>query len=189
MEQRRSLIVFIAIAVMPIFGFGQDKSTSNESTEKEKKISYAFSYESGFYVGKFFDWGFTKGITGVFVNGIRFNKTQNEIGFGIGYDILNIDYESIMFFPVYFNYRHYFSSKGKVKPLINVGIGTQFYFDERYGRNPKIECISGLYSTVAAGFNVKYFTFTAGLFIKSCEWNYDFGDYNAGVEIKAGFTF
>ena len=180
MEQGRNLIVFIAIAVMPIFGFGQDKSTNNERTEKEKKIAYAFSYESGFYIGKYFDGDFTMGMTGVFVNGIRFNKTQNGIGIGIGYEW---DYDGGMIFPVYFNYRHCFSSKGTMKPLINIGLGSRFYFWKRWGRT---ECESGLYSTIAAGFNVKYFTFTAGIFVKSWEW---VGDYSAGVEIKAGFTF
>jgi len=186
MKQGRSLIIFIAIAMMPISGFGQERSTSNETTNKEKKISYAFSYESGFYIGKFFDIGLTRGMTGVFVNGIRFNKTQDEIGIGIGYDS-EYDGEWAMFFPVYFNYRHYFSSKGKIKPLINIGLGTRFNFDDIwYGRPSKIECISGLYSTIATGFKAKSFSFIAGLFIKSWEWDFE---YSAGVEIKAGFTF
>jgi len=182
MKQKRSLIVFIAIAMMPIFGFGQGKSTNNESTEKEKKVSYVFSYESGFYVGSFFDDEYiTRGMTGVFVNGIRFNKTQDELGIGIGYEW---DYFEEMLFPVYFNYRHYFSSKGKMNPVINIGLGTRFNFWESL--HQKTECESGLYSTFAAGFKVKYFSFTTGLFVKSWDWNYG---YSAGVEIKAGFTF
>ena len=175
------LIVFIAIVAL---SFGQETTVINENPEKEKKISYSFINEYGFGVGRSFEYGYLWWeMVGVFVNGIRFNKTQDEIGIGVGSEYMLFFQQS---FPIFLNYRHCFPSKKNIKPLINIGVGTRLYFYR--GHEPwedrKLHCYPGLYSTVAIGFKVKAFSFTAGVCVKSWGINF-FG----GTEIKAGFTF
>ena len=177
--------VFIA---SPIVSFGQD--TIAENTTKEKRISYAFINEYGGNFGAVINDGFFWGeIIGVFVNGICFNKTQNEIGIGIGTEHMFI----VQTFPIYFNYRHYFPTFLDVTPLINIAVGTRLsrWADHLSDRDPtaphKVLVSAGLYSTIAGGFKVKSFSLTAGAFLKSLEFldNY----YFIGAEIKVGFTF
>jgi len=169
------IIIFI---ITPTLIFGQEITTIGENSGKEKKISYSFINEYGFSIGSFFHSEFCAEITGIFVNGIRFNKTQDEIGIGIGYEYYH---SAKQFFPFFLNYRHYFPSKKNVKPLVNIGIGARFYVLPPYKY-----CSTGLYNTIAAGFKVKAFSFTSGIFIKS--WFIDY-NYLIGGEIKAGFTF
>jgi len=184
----KKLFIIILITT-PILIFGQKTTAISDNSEKEKKISYSFINEYGFSIGSFF-WGeFCAEMTGVFVNGIRFNKTQNEIGIGIGYEY----YPSFVFnqfFPIFLNYRHYFPSNKDLKPLINIGIGIRLnVWNPRYflWRTPHYyDCSTGLYSTIAAGFKVNAFSFTSGISIKS--GGFDF-NYSVGAEIKAGFTF
>jgi hypothetical protein len=197
------LILFAAIFItIPTVSFGQD--TLNEVLINEpncsittpigitkKKISYSFINEYGFCMGKYFEGDrglLRKGATAVFVNGIRFNKTQDEIGIGIGIELMvfSLDY------PLYFNYRHYFKTKTVLKPLINVAVGTRFLFWEEYIGgcvvvDTKLHCNFGLYSTVAAGFKVKAFSFNVGGFIRS--WDPEIRSFFGGMEIKTGFTF
>jgi hypothetical protein len=176
------LIIFIVIVAL---SFGQGTTVINESPEKEKKkISYSFINEYGFGIGRSFEYGYLWWETvGVFVNGIRFNKTQDEIGIGVGSEYMLFLSQS---FPIFLNYRHYFPSKKDIKPLINIGVGTRlnFYRGHEPWQDRKLHCFPGLYSTVAIGFKVKAFSFTSGGFLKS--W----GDsFYSGGEIKMGFTF
>ncbi|MCL2435638.1 MAG: hypothetical protein FWD09_05820, partial [Lentimicrobiaceae bacterium] len=88
------LIIFAAILMaMPTIIFGQQETSTKENTEKEKTISYSFINEYGFYGGGTF------GGAGIFVNGIRFNKTQDMIGIGIGYEA---DFRSSQSIPIFF---------------------------------------------------------------------------------------
>ncbi|MCL2290298.1 MAG: hypothetical protein FWC34_06295 [Bacteroidetes bacterium] len=187
------LVIFAAaFMAMPILSYGQQEVQTNESAEK--RISYSFINEYGFFGGGTF------GFTGVFINGIRFNKTQDLIGIGVGYEA---DFRSQQSVPFFVNYRHYFPGKKKLKPLVNVGIGLRVsfwqdwtnwyepYYDENgvylydmwYGYS-KQRVTPGLYATMAAGFKVRALSFTSGLFMKS--WN---NEYFGGVEVKVGFTF
>ena len=170
------IIIFI---ITPTLIWGQEITAIGENSEKEKKISYSFITEYGFSIG-FDKFGFFgTEMNSVFVNGIRFNKTQDEIGIGIGFEYYH---SAKQFFPIFLNCRHYFPTKKNLTPLINIGIGTRLYTIF-----PRYEVVStGLYSTIVAGFKINAFSFTSGLFIKS--WGWDF-NYYGGIEIKAGFTF
>jgi hypothetical protein len=183
MKKIISTLFAILFMAAPVLSYGQEETKTNENTEKNKKISYSFINEYGYYIGGGF------GFTGIFVNGIRFNETQDLIGIGLGYEA---DFRTGQNMPIYVNYRHYFGMK-KLKPLINIGIGTRLTFWESYdwnywvdwGGSPKLHVTAGLYGTIAAGFKVKAFSFTSGAFIKS------FGaeDFFGGIEVKVGYTF
>jgi hypothetical protein len=180
---KKTFLILFAIFFLatPFLSFGQE--TSNNDTEKKCNISYTFINEYGFFLGG--DFGFT----GIFVNGIRFNKTNDVLGIGVGYEVDSRSGQSI---PIFVNFRHYFPAKKILKPLINVGIGTRISFWERYDYyeyssyypKPKQMQTAGLYGTIAAGFKVRAFSFTSGFFLKS--WN---REYFGGVEVKVGFTF
>ena len=163
-------------------------SSSLFSQENKDKITYSFINEYGLFFGGGVNEG-TIGLTSVFVNGIKCNDI-NFYGIGIGYESDLFSGQSI---PMFFNYRHFFPSNKKLKPLINVALGARFsYWTESniildYYGNIIYEDIQrnafGFYSTVAAGFNVNAFSFTSGLFLKSVQEH-----FIAGFEVKAGFT-
>jgi hypothetical protein len=178
-----TLIIFATLFLAtPLLSFGQQETSTNGNNDTEKRISYNFINEYGYIIGGGF------GFAGVFVNGIRFNKTQDVIGIGIGYEI---DTRSEQSLPFFVNYRHYFPGKKALKPLVNFAVGTrisfwtQYYYDPyTYRHTSKSQVTPGLYATMAAGFKVKAFSFTSGFFMKS------FGDeFFGGIEVKAGFTF
>jgi len=186
------IIIAAVFMAMPLISFGQQETSTKENPDSEKKISYSFINEYGMFLGGTF------GFTGVFVNGIRFNKTQDLIGIGVGYEADTRSEQSI---PLFLNYRHYFSGKKKLKPLVNIGLGMRVSFWKEsysypycYEHNgyiydtwywePRQRITPGLYATMAAGFKVKAFSFTSGFFMKS--WN---DEYFGGVEVKVGFTF
>jgi hypothetical protein len=184
------IIFTIFIMTMPVLSYGQNETKIEEKKITEKKISYSFINEYGYYFGGGF------GFTGIFVNGIRFNKTQDLIGIGLGYEADTRNGQNI---PIYVNYRHYFCGNKKLKPLINVGFGTRLtlekyscysIYDDYYGYHidcfsPHIRIKAGIYSTLAAGFNVRAFSLTSGVFFKT----YGLEDIYAGLEVKVGFTF
>lgn len=164
-------------------------SSSLFSQENKDKITYSFINEYGLFFGGGVNEG-TIGLTSVFVNGIKCNDI-NFYGIGIGYESDLFSGQSI---PMFFNYRHFFHSDRKLKPLINVALGVRFsYWSEArivgydYFGYPIYENFQqnafGFYSTVAAGFNVNAFSFTSGLFLKSVQEH-----FIAGFEVKAGFT-
>ena len=173
------LLIFLTIilTLKPALSFSQEM----ENPEKQKKISYAFINEYGFSFNA--PYPFFIAINSVFVNGIRFNKTQDELGIGIGYDF----YFITQALPIFVNYRHYFSSKKSIKPHINIGLGTQlsFYRGHEPWQDHTLQCYGGLYATFSTGFKIKAFSFSIGGFAKSIldEW------YFGGAELKMGFTF
>jgi hypothetical protein len=163
-------IITTIIIMMPILSFGQEIAITNENNEKQKKVSYAFINEFG---NSFDNKGSIKCVS-VFLNNICFNKTQDLIGIGTGFEI---EWDGYFYsIPIYANYRHYFTSSTNLKPLINIAVGHRFNFiRDKY--------LPGLYSVVAAGFRVNAFSLTSGIFIKSVKEEFSFG-----VEIKTGFT-
>ena len=167
---RHYLMIFVVIlTILPVLGFGQGTIATSENSEKDKKVSYSFITEHGMYM-----WWV--GYAGVFVNGICFNKTQDLAGIGIG---LEYDIASGASYPIFVNYRHYFPTKTKLEPLINIAVGTRLC--GVYSWQPSM---LGLYTTIASGFRVKSFSFSSGLFVKSLN-----SDFFAGFEIKLGYTF
>jgi len=180
MKLRHLLILATVFAVVPALSFGQETIIASGNSKKEKSLSYSIINEYGFSVGGVGAYPFLEG-TGVLVNGIRFNKTREEVGIGIGVNFFYFS-SSERAYPIFLNYRYYFSSKTKLKPLINVAIGTQLRFFDYEGERQTREL--GFYGTIATGFKVEAISFTPGLFIKSRR-----GDLHSGIEIKAGFTF
>ena len=169
-------IIFIIAAIfimMPVLSFGQETAAVNES----KKVSYVFINE----FGNFFENTGSIKYTSVFLNNICFNKTQDLIGIGVGFESeWDWNFYSI---PVYANYRHYFRSSTNLKPLINIAVGHRSNFNtRRYSPWDSPKYSPGLYSVVAAGFRINAFSLTSGIFIKSANDKYPFG-----VEIKAGY--
>ena len=166
--------------IHPSLCFGQETDITIENTDKEKKVSYSFFTEYGLSAGVWFDdrHKTTLDVTGVFVNNICFNKKQDMIGVGIGLNLYYLILAQAV--PVFVNYRHNFSSKTNLEPLINVALGTQIDF---WGG-------TGFYSTIAGGFRYKGLSFNLGIFIKS--WGEIFSneaDYYGGVEFKLGYIF
>jgi hypothetical protein len=145
-----------------------------KGSEKERKISYSFINEYGGHVGVSFNGGPYGDLTGIFVNSICFNQKQDMIGIGVGCDLLDAVFG--VSFPIFVNYRHYFPSKRNIKPLVNAALGTKINI---WGE-------ADLYSTIAGGFKVKAFSFTAGVCIET--WGFPH-NFFGGVEIKAGYTF
>jgi len=202
--KKLSIIVFAVLMAVPFISFGQNESKTFENSKPEKFASYTFINEYGIYGGN------SVGFTSVFVNGVRFNKTQDVLGIGIGYEIDTYpnqyywaSVEGAQHVPIFFNYRHYFPGKRALKPLVNIATGIRLSFWKEYynwwfNTEPwifidepwtpyyydKQQVSVGFYGTVAAGFKVKAFSFTSGFFLKS--WNnYFYG----GMEMKVGFTF
>lgn len=148
----------------------------------DKKISYNMINEYGFYAGNTF------GFEGVFINSIKFNKTNDLLGIGLGY---TVDGDNGQGIPMFLNYRHYFDRGRTLQPLFNAAVGATYYFgyedyylcDNLYYPDNKG---FGLYASLASGFKVKAFSFTAGFFMKSSP-AYD--NFNGGINIKVGYTF
>jgi hypothetical protein len=190
MKNILNIIFAIIFMIFTTLCFCQELNNTSETTEKEKKISYSFFNEFGLGVGGRFDGGISVEITGVLVNGISFNKKQDMIGLGVGCDLFYVVF--VRSYPFFVNYRHYFPSKSNFKPLINVALGPRLTFlspnwfsPDGVVKNPKIECMAGLYSTVAGGFRYKALSFTSGVFVKS----WDIEGFMSGVEIKVGYAF
>ena len=191
---KKSFFMIVAIVFLATLtpSFGQSETKPDEDTKQGKKISYSFINEYGIYFGSAGDYyrNGSSGFTGIFVNGICFNKTQDLIGIGIGYEGDN-RYGYGM--PLFVNYRHYFSCNKKLKPLINIGFGAKLYITKSYKYgivypgcliSPVIDVVPGMYATFVGGFKVKAFSFTSGAFVKSGG-----DDFFAGLEVKVGFTF
>jgi hypothetical protein len=176
-KTRHCLTLLAIIFILAQFlSFAQEANVSVKNSEKEKKISYSFLTEHGFYYGLYPFYG-DMGFTSVFVNSIRLNKTQDEIGVGVGFEY---SFASGMNIPIYANYRHYFSDKNKLQPFLNLTAGMRLCF---WGFEPPIE--PGFYSIVSGGFRIKGFSFSSGIYAKS----YDNIFFLPGIEIRLGYTF
>jgi hypothetical protein len=163
------LITFMVIlSTYSVFCFGQETNITATNAEKNKKISYSFITEHGV------DLGGDIGYVGVFVNGIRLNKTQDEIGIGVGFEY---GIMGVVGIPIFANYRHYFSSKTNLKMFLNVAAGPRLcFFVGTF--TPE------LYSSITTGFRVKVFSFSSGFYVQSFN-----KDLFGGIEIKLGCTF
>jgi len=160
------LSTFIVIFTMySVSSFGQD------TTATDKKISYSFITEHGLCLGNDIT-----GYEGILVNGVRINRTQDEIGIGTGCEY---GITGILAVPIFANYRHYFPSKTNLKLFLNFSAGTRIgslYLESTWK--------SGLYTVVTTGFTVKAFSFSSGFYVKSFD-----GMFFSGIEIKLGCTF
>ena len=161
---------------------------SLSAQNQSKNMTYSFINEYGLFFGGG-EADATIGLTGVFVNGVKWN--QHFFGIGVGYESDVFSGQSI---PMYFNYRYFFKTDQKFKPLVNFGVGARFSYwsdDMIVGYDPYgypmyqdvQKSAFGFYSTIAAGFTKNAFSFTSGLFLKSVA-----DDFIAGFEVKAGFT-
>lgn len=158
--------------------------------QQDKKITYNFINEYGFFVGRHVGW------TGVFINGIAI-KGNDAVGLGVGYGLNTATFQEV---PLFLNYRHYFDRGKKLKPLINVAAGLAFHFwDEdvlvpymnQYGyESTRWETQNkravGLYATIAGGFRVKALSFSGGFFFRTFPGE---NGFNGGIEAKIGYTF
>lgn len=165
-------------------------STLSAQEQQEKKVTYNFINEYGFFVGK------NIGMTGVFINGIAI-KQNNLLGIGVGYGLNSGSYQEV---PIFLNYRHYFDRGRTLKPCINLAAGAGFHFWSEEVRVPYTnengyqsfywEDVNkhgiGLYATVAGGFRVKAFSFTGGFFFRTFPRDKSF---SGGIEAKVGYTF
>lgn len=181
-------ILFPVIVMMAVLMAGQPAFAQGNEPDQEKKVAYNLINEYGFFVGGM------NGVNGVFVNGVRVNN--EVVGIGLGY---SLDVEVGQSVPMFLNYRHYFNSPRKLKPLLNVALGTSLYFwnnsyftytdPNSYEMEEHMENYHkfGLYATLASGFKVKAFSFTAGFFMKTDpRMNQRFG---GGIDVKVGYTF
>lgn len=179
----KKIILLIAIVISITIN-------STYAQNENKNITYSFINEYGLFFGGG-EADATIGLSGVFVNGIKMND-QHFFGIGLGYETDVMSGQSI---PIFLNYRYFFHSDHKLKPLVNFGLGTRFSYwsdEEIVGYDPYYgypiyqevqKSAFGFYSTIAAGFTINSFSFTSGLFLKSMS-----KDFIAGFEVKAGFT-
>jgi hypothetical protein len=210
MKKTTSFFFAILFLAIPFLSFGQKETSTDEKNKNECRVSYALINEYGFSVGSSF------GFTGIFVNGIRFNKTQDVIGIGLGYEIdtkPHASYKDLQYFqysvsvenaqsiPVFVNYRHYFFGKRALKPLINFAIGTRinFWKEQYYWNYPYYEYVDILpvpqnadRQKIEAGL---YATIAAGFKVKAFSFTSGFflkswnKEYFGGIEVKVGYTF
>ena len=135
-----------------LFLLGSTQFATAQEEASQSKVSHNLINEYGFFIGS--DGGFT----GVFINSIKFNKSNDLIGIGIGYEASTLAGQAI---PLFFNYRHYFDRGRKLMPLFNIAVGTHYYFGYDnfhydYSGNTIVEPRGfGLYGTIGSGFIVK----------------------------------
>lgn len=189
---KKKLLPIVAVMFCAMFLLSNAAVAQNQTNE-QKKISYNFINEYGFFIGKHV------GFTSVFVNGIKI-KNSDAIGIGIGYGLNSGNFQEL---PIFLNYRHYFNQGKKLVPLINIGIGTSLHFWDDYlhyydpsgyyQEASDHQFGVGLYSTIASGFTVKAFSFTAGLFFRTFPPHLNSqsykSDFSGGIEVKVGYTF
>lgn len=179
------------MAICTLAIMGTSLRVRSQTQTPEKKISYNMINEYGTFMGGNGNSDGDFGLTGVFINSIKFNKTNNLLGVGVGYEISVAAGQCI---PMFLNYRHYFDLNKKVMPFLNVAAGTLFNFWNLYDY---IEPLSGtpyatfygfgFYSTIASGFKAGAFSLSTGFFLKSRPS--DDNNFYGGIEVKAGYTF
>ncbi len=184
--KKNFLKTIVIVTVTVLCGIG----TLSAQEQTDKKVAYNFINEYGFFVGRHVGW------TGVFVNGIAINQAD-LIGIGIGYGLNTGSFQEI---PLYLNYRHYFDTGKKLKPLVNVAVGAAAHFwdedvmvpyqtEDGYQYQMWEEQSMhgfGLYATISGGFKVKALSFTGGFFFRSFPRTQKF---TGGIEAKVGYTF
>lgn len=184
--KKNILRTIVGILVVLLCGI----STLSAQEQQEKKVTYNFINEYGFFVGRQVGW------SGVFVNGIAIQQTD-LIGLGIGYGLNTGTFQEM---PIFLNYRHYFDRGKRLKPCINVAAGVGLHFWEEdvmvpqtneygyqyYDWDTENHTGVGLYATIAGGFKVKALSFTGGFFFRTFPNN---NRFSGGIEAKIGYTF
>jgi len=180
---------FIILTIFSLVIAGTIMRVSAQTSEK--KLSYNLINEYGFFFGGNGSNDGDLGVSGIFVNSVKFNNSNNLLGIGVGYEISVTSGQSI---PLFLNFRHCFDINRKVTPFLNVAAGTLFnYWNFRDYTEPLTGTPYasfhgfGIYSTLASGFQAGSFSLSTGFFFKSRPKD----DYNlyGGIEIKAGYTF
>ena len=122
---KKIIILSIGLFILTIYGLNAQENQNSEP-------KYRFFNEYGFFTGS--TWTKTEnggdiGISGIFVNGVQVDKTH-FVGFGLGYES---GLEIGQGIPFFINYRHFFDKGYKIKPFMNVAVGTRLHFwEERY---------------------------------------------------------
>lgn len=161
-------------------------SQLSAQSKNDKAISYNIINEYGIFAGT------TVGFEGVFINSIKFNKSNDLVGVGLGY---SADINSMQGIPMFLNYRHYFDRGRIVQPLFNLAAGATYYFRNANDIIYYEDCFDcrfndpgfGLYATIASGFRAKAFSLSAGFFVHSAPNSLN--DVSGGLNLKVGFTF
>jgi hypothetical protein len=196
---KKNVFFTLMMAVLLLASQSVNAQSTNSNPAPEKKVSYNMINEYGFFLGG------VCGVTGTFVNSIKFNRTNDLIGIGVGY---SFDSDNGQGIPMFLNYRHYFERPRALKPLINIAAGTTFNFwtrdywtmdDIYYDDLDRDDIVDpgyygsvkgrgfGLYATIASGFKVKAFSFTAGFFLRTSPiYN---NAFSGGIDVKVGYTF
>ena len=190
-KSRHCIMFFVAIlAIIPGLSLGQETTLATKNTEEKRRVSYSFINEYGASYSRQLRptfWDFSDEIVCVFVNGIRFNNTQQEIGIGIGIgsDIFQIGYSHRpIFLPTYLNYRWSIpTNKTNIKRFVNVACGTQLKIYKGRGFSPW-EFSRELYSSIAKGVKLNAFTLSLGA--TSRVFNVTYTRFLWGVELKVG---
>ena len=119
---RKNVFITFMLAALLLASQTVSAQSSDQTPSSDKKISYNMINEYGFFVGG------VLGVNGTFVNSIKFNRTNDLLGIGVGY---SIDSDNGQGIPMFLNYRHYFDRPRALKPLINIAVGTTFNFWSR----------------------------------------------------------
>ena len=199
---RKNVFITTLLAVLLLASQSVFVQAAGQTPQPEKRFSYNMINEYGFFLGG------NIGFNGIFVNSLKFNRTNDLLGIGVGYSIerwedFDDDITSSQGIPMFFNFRHYFDRGRKLQPLINIAAGTTFYFwkdynwhDIYYDDDEIYEKVVadvqrchgfGLYTTIASGFRVKALSFTAGFFLHTNPANHN--SFGAGIDVKVGYTF
>lgn len=190
---KKIIILSIGLFILTIYGLNAQENQNSEP-------KYRFFNEYGFFTGS--TWTKTEnggdiGISGIFVNGVQVDKTH-FVGFGLGYES---GLEIGQGIPFFINYRHFFDKGYKIKPFMNVAVGTRFafweeeqYYKDEFGyttfMDPPISRNGlGFYSTLGVGFTSHAFSFTSSIFYRTRPGENLNGVRSfTGIEVKVGFS-
>ncbi|HNY62866.1 MAG TPA: hypothetical protein PLH70_08530 [Bacteroidales bacterium] len=155
--------IFITLILIGITIF-----SINAQAQSTDKGRLSIINEYGPYFGRN-----TIGFTAVFVAGYSTPSDKDMFGLGVGYDV---GVELTDGIPLFVNYRHSFHPDRAVSPIVNMAAGVRLNLSDPVN-------YSGIYATMASGFQVGMFSLTGGLFLKSLGTTELF----PGLEVKCGF--
>ncbi|HHT52031.1 MAG: hypothetical protein PHR19_00540 [Bacteroidales bacterium] len=189
---KKFIVLTISLLLLSIHGL-------NAQEDPTSKPAYRFFNEYGLFAGRA-----SFGIAGIFVNGVEIDQTH-FVGIGTGYDVGLLEGQGI---PLFLNYRYFFDKGYKIKPFMNMALGTRWaswkeyqvfrdedghYYTEPFCRY-KREGL-GIYSTFGVGFTLKAFSFTTSIYYRarpevkvSPDQVIDGMRHCTGMEIKVGFS-
>ena len=198
MKKTKLLIVLIATFLLTLHSFAQENSTANNN--EVKKYSYQFMGEM-FYPKTGFNFHFSDlysepiewsglGLGFHFINSMVY-KEKIAIGLGIGWEWTIFFLIDDMGFPIFADFKYYFTTKKSFRPFIDVGTGTIItlcdpFSNSRYVKNPDF------YFNCTGGFKSYHFQFHAGINIRTDIRNIDdvfTNNLSLNLIIKCGFNF